>query len=111
MYDGRTPCVLEAVDFSCSKQDRKCSQWLLRLNIAGRTTIVYRKMQRCSTSINIPLLVMYGNLDHACVVKSAQDIQRTVSRSSIWVAEGAAHLPNVEKPDSFNEQIIKYIKQ
>jgi pimeloyl-ACP methyl ester carboxylesterase len=47
-------------------------------------------MKGLLSSVNIPLLTIYRDLDHSCVVESALEIHRAVSGSATWIAEGAA---------------------
>jgi 3-oxoadipate enol-lactonase len=56
-----------------------------------------------------PLLVVYGDLDHLEVEQSALHILGKVPGAKLWVARGSAHLPSVELPELFNDEISRFI--
>ena len=93
---------------------------LLRENIIGMTVDAYAFSSEAInamdyddylTDINLPTLVIAGELD-VPTPPSRMQIYGEKIRGAQWaVIEGAAHLPNFEKPKEFNLVLSKFLKQ
>jgi 3-oxoadipate enol-lactonase len=53
--------------------------------------------------ITVPTLVVVGELDEYTPVDVARDMHMVIPGSELAVIEGAAHMPNLERPEQFNE--------
>jgi pimeloyl-ACP methyl ester carboxylesterase len=73
------------------------------LALAGRK-------ETCSTlkDINMPVLIMVGEEDKITPVESAKFLHDNIQGSSLKIIQHAGHLPNIENPDSFNYQLLKF---
>jgi 3-oxoadipate enol-lactonase len=73
------------------------------LALAGRR-------ETCSTlqEINVPVLIMVGKEDKITPVESAKFLHDNIQGSSLKIIQHAGHLPNIENPDSFNYQLLKF---
>lgn len=61
--------------------------------------------------INLPTMVIAGEID-APTPPSRMEIYRDQIKGAKWaVIEGAAHLPNFEKPDAFNRALAGFLDQ
>jgi pimeloyl-ACP methyl ester carboxylesterase len=60
--------------------------------------------------IQVPLLGLAGSLDcpdHLAMVKRLVD---GVSGARLALIEGAAHYPNLERPDAFNQEVLEFLR-
>jgi pimeloyl-ACP methyl ester carboxylesterase len=53
----------------------------------------------------VPTLVVVGEDDEFTPVKDAEAMHEAVPDSALHVVRGAAHLPNLERPDDFNDAL------
>ena len=61
-------------------------------------------------SINIPTLIIVGELDKLTTVKSAKNISNSISGSHLKVVPGAGHLSNIENFIYFNRVLIAFLR-
>ena len=61
-------------------------------------------------SINIPTLVIVGELDKLTPVKSAKNISNSIPDSHLRVVPGAGHLSNIENFIYFNRVLISFLR-
>jgi 3-oxoadipate enol-lactonase len=59
--------------------------------------------------IAVPTLVVVGRDDEYTPVADARDMHRRIAGSELVVVEGAAHLPNLERPDEFNAALGRFL--
>jgi len=62
-------------------------------------------------AITAPVLVVAGADDPATPVEHAEQIVSRITGSRLHVLEGAAHLANVERADSFNAAVLAHLEQ
>lgn len=61
------------------------------------------------SSIRVPSLVVVGALDEATPPSQAQEIHDAIAGSALLVLPDAAHLANVEQPDTFNARVLEFL--
>jgi pimeloyl-ACP methyl ester carboxylesterase len=59
--------------------------------------------------ITVPTLVIIGDLDQPAVVQAGDLIWRGIPGAQRVVMTGTAHLPNLERPDEFNERVLHFL--
>ncbi|UQA98029.1 alpha/beta fold hydrolase [Streptomyces halobius] len=59
--------------------------------------------------IAVPALVVVGADDSYTPVSDAEFLHRHIRDATLAVIEGAAHLPNLERPDLFDEALGKFL--
>ncbi|MEU3458876.1 alpha/beta fold hydrolase [Streptomyces sp. NPDC006733] len=59
--------------------------------------------------IAVPALVVVGRDDEYTPVADAEDMHRRIPGSELVVVEGAAHLPNLERPEAFNAALGRFL--
>ncbi|WP_434442203.1 alpha/beta fold hydrolase [Lentzea sp. E54] len=57
------------------------------------------------TTVTVPTLVVVGSGDEYTPVRDAQYMSERVPGSTLVVVDGAAHMPNLERPEVFNEAV------
>lgn len=65
-------------------------------------------IQRLS-EISCPVLVIDSTLDHPEMARAARLIQEQIPGAIHKTIDGAAHLPNMEKPDDFNHILLDFL--
>lgn len=60
-------------------------------------------------TVRVPTLVVVGSLDEFTPLPAAVLIHRTVPGSELVVIDGAAHLPNLERPAEFNAALARLL--
>jgi 3-oxoadipate enol-lactonase len=61
------------------------------------------------TRVTVPALVVVGADDLYTPVSDAQDMHAALPHSTLRIIEGAAHLPNLERPAEFNEALGEFL--
>ncbi|WP_327344639.1 alpha/beta hydrolase [Streptomyces europaeiscabiei] len=61
------------------------------------------------TRVSVPALVVVGADDEYTPVSDAQGMHSALPDSTLHVIEGAAHLPNLERPDEFNKVLEDFL--
>jgi len=59
--------------------------------------------------LKMPTLVAWGDLDFEHIQRRSAEIAATVEKGEAFLVEGTAHLPNLEKPDLFNERLRQFL--
>jgi pimeloyl-ACP methyl ester carboxylesterase/3-hydroxyisobutyrate dehydrogenase-like beta-hydroxyacid dehydrogenase len=59
--------------------------------------------------IEVPVLVMWGDLDFPDTVKNCRHLADTMPDARGFEIPGVAHLPNLERPDTVNEFIVDFV--
>ncbi|MEW1644329.1 alpha/beta hydrolase [Streptomyces sp. NPDC091219] len=63
------------------------------------------------TKVTVPALVVVGADDTYTPVADAEAMHAALPDSTLRVIEGAAHLPNLERPAEFNEMLEEFLTQ
>jgi pimeloyl-ACP methyl ester carboxylesterase len=58
-----------------------------------------------------PTLVIYGDQDYAAIQDGGDLLAERIGAARKQVIKGAAHLPNLEKPEEFNRLVIDFLKK
>jgi pimeloyl-ACP methyl ester carboxylesterase len=61
--------------------------------------------------IKVPVLILVGVEDKITPPEAAQFMHEAINGSVISIIENSGHLSNLENPDQFNEQLIKFLKE
>jgi 3-oxoadipate enol-lactonase len=59
--------------------------------------------------IRVPTLILVGRHDPACTVEQSSVLHRMIDTSKMVIIENAAHLSNVEQPETFNRQVRDFL--
>lgn len=59
--------------------------------------------------IEVPVLVMVGDLDEPATVASCRYLAENVPDGRFELFEGAAHMLNLEQPDRFNDLVVAFL--
>ena len=59
--------------------------------------------------IEAPTLLVYGEHDRVVTPEQGRAVQAAIHHSRLIMAPGAGHLINLEAPDFFNEQVLRFI--
>lgn len=57
-----------------------------------------------------PTLIMVGREDSLAPVADAEIMHREIGGSRLVIIEGAAHVPNIERPEEFNRAFVKFLR-
>ncbi len=60
--------------------------------------------------INVPTLVIVGDLDDDTEMAIAEVLTTRISRAQKAIIHGTAHVPNMEKPEEFNQIVLKFLE-
>lgn len=60
-------------------------------------------------SVSVPALVVVGRDDEFTPVADAEYLHRNIPDATLAVVEGAAHMPNLERPAEFNEALARFL--
>lgn len=63
------------------------------------------------SEIHAPALVIYGDLDDPNIPAIADWLVRGIPGAQKALMAGAAHLPNMERPDQFNRLVLDFLSQ
>ncbi|MFH9550829.1 alpha/beta fold hydrolase [Streptomyces sp. NPDC051445] len=61
------------------------------------------------TRVTAPALVVVGEDDEYTPVPDAEAMHAALPHSALRIVEGAAHLPNLERPDEFNRVLAEFL--
>ncbi len=61
-------------------------------------------------AIQVPTLVIVGDLDTPSVVATADLLARRISGAKKVVMHGVAHVPNMEQPEDFTRHILEFLQ-
>ncbi|MGW7369318.1 alpha/beta fold hydrolase [Streptomyces sp. NPDC054841] len=63
------------------------------------------------TEVTVPALVVVGRDDAYTPVADAEAMHAAIPDSTLCVIEGAAHMPNLERPDAFDAALRTYLER
>jgi 3-oxoadipate enol-lactonase len=61
--------------------------------------------------VGCPTLVLVGDLDQPEILRVAEQLTGGVPEARKEVVSGAAHLPNLERPQEFNEVVLEFLSE
>jgi 3-oxoadipate enol-lactonase len=62
------------------------------------------------SKVNVPTLIVVGDLDIVTPVDSAETIHKIIPGSVLKIMKGVGHLPNRERPDEFNTLLEEFLR-
>ncbi len=62
------------------------------------------------SEIHVPTLIIVGELDDPMIIKVADALEQNIAGAKRVVIPGAAHHPNVERPQEFNRAVIEFLE-
>ena len=70
----------------------------------------YADYRQVLPTIEIPTLLLYGELDRRSPVSVARDLHAHIPASTLVVIPGVGHLTNMETPDSFDAAVRRFVR-
>ena len=61
--------------------------------------------------VRCPTLVLAGDLDDDNVLRAAETLTKGIPDARKEIIHGAAHLPNMEKPEEFNRVVLEFLNK
>jgi pimeloyl-ACP methyl ester carboxylesterase len=61
--------------------------------------------------ITVPTLVIVGDLDDASIATIGDLLATRIARARKVIIAGAAHLPNMDRPEEFNQEVLAFLRQ
>ena len=62
-------------------------------------------------AVTVPTLVVVGSDDEYTPLKDAEYMHERIPGSTLVVVDGAAHMPNLERPEAFNNAVAELLAQ
>ena len=62
-------------------------------------------------TINVPTLIMVGELDSLTPPSMSKEIMKEIKNSYMKIIPDAGHLINIEKPELFNQNLMKFLER
>jgi pimeloyl-ACP methyl ester carboxylesterase len=59
--------------------------------------------------ISVPTLIIDGAVDHPEILRAGDTMQKAIKGAKKVVIQDAAHVPNMEKPDEFNQAVLEFL--
>ncbi|MFM8570884.1 MAG: alpha/beta fold hydrolase [Pirellula sp.] len=85
--------------------DRNYTRFILRVSRATRDRNVQQELHK----INKPTLIVWGRNDQITPPDVAVQFQSSIPGSRLVFLDNCGHVPNVEQPDLFNEQLAEFL--
>jgi pimeloyl-ACP methyl ester carboxylesterase len=63
------------------------------------------------SELTIPTLVIVGELDDASIKAIGELLTTQIAGAQKAIVPGAAHLPNMERPEEFNREVLAFLRQ
>jgi pimeloyl-ACP methyl ester carboxylesterase len=60
--------------------------------------------------IHVPTLIIAGALDHPEILRAADVMQKKITGAKKVIIEDVAHMPNMEKPEEFNQIVLEFLE-
>jgi pimeloyl-ACP methyl ester carboxylesterase len=82
------------------------------LSIAGTLIALAARTDTTASlsAINVPTLIMVGELDALTPPSASEAMQRLIKGSTMHVIRQSAHMSNIEHPGAFNKHLIEFLK-
>jgi pimeloyl-ACP methyl ester carboxylesterase len=103
----RTP---DQVDSGIRERARQMSLTALPILFAKEEPLEPPAIKRLS-ELAIPTLVIVGELDDASVRTIGELLATQIAGARKAIVSGAAHLPNMERPEGFNWEVLAFLRQ
>jgi pimeloyl-ACP methyl ester carboxylesterase len=59
--------------------------------------------------VRVPTLVVVGALDDPELLRAGEVLKEGIAGAAHVIIQGAAHVPNLEKPEEFNRVVVKFL--
>lgn len=102
-YNTKKDVIAEVREIMINTTEKSVIKTLLALSKRKETCTMLSK-------IKVPVLILVGKEDKITPPETAQFMHENINGSVMSVIENAGHLSNLENPDQFNEQLIKFLK-
>ncbi len=81
------------------------------LTIATTLNAITERKEMCTalSAIKAPTLIITGKKDKITPPATAEFLKNKISNAKLAIIEKAGHLPNIERPDDFNQRIEDFI--
>jgi pimeloyl-ACP methyl ester carboxylesterase len=63
------------------------------------------------SKIKVPTLIIHGEEDQIVPIAEAEAMFRAIENAEMVVVENAGHLPNLERPDVFNDAVADFLEE
>ena len=103
----RTP---DQVDARIRERGREMSRTALLNAFATEESLQPPAIERLH-EIAVPTLVIVGDLDDASITTIGDLLTTRIARARKVTISGAAHLPNMDKPEEFNREVLAFLRQ
>ena len=60
-------------------------------------------------AIHAPLLVIVGDEDNPTIIAGSEELSVGVAGARLVVMHNTAHVPNMERPDEFNQIVLEFL--
>jgi len=60
-------------------------------------------------SLDAPVLIAVGDEDQLVSVEEAKAVAKSAKKGRVALFEGAGHLPSIQQPDRFNEELLAFL--
>jgi pimeloyl-ACP methyl ester carboxylesterase len=94
-------------DWFETMSDRNYTRFILRISRATRDRNVQQELDQIKT----PTLIVWGRNDQITPPEVGLNFQSSILGSKIVFLESCGHVPNVEQPDQFNQQLSEFLPQ
>jgi|GEM_PF-1461599 len=61
------------------------------------------------SALNVPSLVIVGEQDQPCPIEDSEKVNRLLPDSWLKIIKGASHMAHIEKPESFNQAVLRFL--
>lgn len=61
--------------------------------------------------VKSPVIVVYGDRDHLFDLEQALTMYRRLDKSDLCIIPNCGHLPNEERPQDFNREVVSFIRR
>jgi pimeloyl-ACP methyl ester carboxylesterase len=92
-------------DWYETMQDRNYTRFILRMSRATRDRNVEKELDRITT----PTLIVWGKQDQITPPEVGIQFKSKIRDSELVFLDRCAHVPNVEQPELFYEQLAKFL--
>ena len=92
-------------DWYETMQDRNYTRFILRMSRATRDRNVEKELDR----ITAPTLIVWGKQDQITPPEVGIQFKSKIRGSELVFLDRCAHVPNVEQPELFYEQLAKFL--
>lgn len=92
-------------DWFETMNDRNYTRFILRISRATRDRNVQKELDRIQT----PTMIVWGKNDQITPPEVAVEFQSRIQGSKLVFLDSCGHVPNVEQPDQFNQQLGRFL--